>query len=477
VRYPFRVRRALLVAAILIGTGARVALIVEKPLWADEIFTLRLARTPVPALLDALRVDSGPPLHYLLSRLILLPFGSGPGSYDAAVRLLSLGASLLHFPLLLLVARRLGRPAAGLPAAALYALFPLSASYAAEGRAYALASLLVLLAFERALALRETPTAGRAVGLALAAGAAVLCHYLTVFPLAGLLALLPAAASPARVRIALGLAGGAALFLPWLPVALRQPKASMAWAHDPLFARAPLHFPVNLAWAVPAWQGLEWLLPSAALLLGAALFFAWRGPFRPVASVLMTGVLLLVAAHLLAGPFLLPERSAALFLPFVALLLAGGPAFLPLLSAGVSVVGLVFLLRDSAAPLISEETALVLEKQMKPGQKVCVAALWGPDLDYRLARAGYPNRVVFFPSDVARHPGWYQEEQVDGARLAAEAHRLVASPSRPTLFVLPRGSRTAAALLAELVPLGAHRRAANPLLELVEIPATPSPAP
>jgi len=43
--------RAALLAAIAAGVVARLFQAVEKPLWADEIFTLVLARLPVPAIL------------------------------------------------------------------------------------------------------------------------------------------------------------------------------------------------------------------------------------------------------------------------------------------------------------------------------------------------------------------------------------------------------------------------------------------
>ncbi len=470
VRDSFSVRRALLVAAILIGAGARTALLVEKPLWADEIFTLTLARTPVPALLDALHTDSGTPLHNLLSRLILLPFGAAPGGHDLAVRGLSLAASLLHLPLLVLVARRLGRPEAGLPAAALYALFPLAADFGAEGRAYALASLLALAAFERALALRETPTWGRCVALALAAGAAVLCHYLAVFPLAGLVTLLPGASPAARSRLALAGFGGALVFLPWLPIALRQPPASMAWSRAPEFAGAPARFPVNLAWGMSA-SGipLAIVLPLSILLLGVALLFAWRGPVRPVATVFIAGVLFLVGANLAVRSLLLPERPAALFLPLVALLLASAPSPVPLLSAAASLGGLLVALRAAAVPSPGETLVTLLVPEVKSGRSVCAADLWGPELAYRLARAGLPGRVVLFPSDVSRHPGWLSEQELDAGRLAAEARALVASRSHPDLYVLPRGSPSSAALRAALAPLGPRRLASGPLADVLAL--------
>ncbi|MGE5347199.1 MAG: glycosyltransferase family 39 protein [Acidithiobacillales bacterium] len=463
-------RRAVLVAAILIGAGVRTALLVEKPLWADEIFTLTLARTPTAALLDSLRTDSGPPLHYLLSRLILLPFGPDPGAYDAAVRALSLAASLLHLPLLVLVARRLGRPEAGLPAAALYALFPIAADFGAEGRAYALASLLALAALERALAVRETPTAGRCVALALAAGAAVLCHYLAVFPLTGLVTLVPGASPRARSRLALAGVGGVLVFLPWLPIALRQPPASMAWSRGTEFAGASARFPVNLAWGMSAsGTPLAIVLPLSILLLGVALLFAWRSSMRPVASVFLAGVFLLVCTHLAVRSLLLPERPAALFLPLVALLLASAPSPVPLLSAAASLWGLLVTLRAATVPSPGETLVTLLAPEVKSGRSVCAADLWGPELDYRLARAGLPGRVILFPSDVSRHRGWLSEKQLDAGRLAAEARALVASRSRPDLYVLPKGSPSSAALRAALAPLGPRPLASGPLADVLAL--------
>ncbi len=47
-----------------------------------------MARKSLPDLLAALRLDSGPPLHYLAAKLLLLPFAV-PGPADVAVRLLS----------------------------------------------------------------------------------------------------------------------------------------------------------------------------------------------------------------------------------------------------------------------------------------------------------------------------------------------------------------------------------------------------
>ncbi|MGA7992447.1 MAG: glycosyltransferase family 39 protein, partial [Thermoanaerobaculia bacterium] len=168
--------RLALAAALAAGVAARVYAAFARPLWADEIFTLTLARRSVPDILAALRLDSGPPLHYLAAHVLLFPFPSF-GAGDIVVRLFSLAASLLHLPVLILLGRRLGSSEAGLFAAGLYALFPLAVLYGIEGRGYALASLLALLAFERALVLRQRPRFGTGAALALCAAGAALTHY------------------------------------------------------------------------------------------------------------------------------------------------------------------------------------------------------------------------------------------------------------------------------------------------------------
>jgi Dolichyl-phosphate-mannose-protein mannosyltransferase len=462
--------RVLLWAAVLLGTAARVAVLVIRPLWADEIFTLTLAKKSVPEILAALRVDSGPPLHYLLAHVLLAPFGPAPGPADVLVRVLSLVASLLHLPLLAVVARRLGRPALGLPAAALFAIFPLAVAYAAEGRAYALASLFALLAFERALALRERPRVGIGAALALCAAGAVLTHYLAVFPVAAL-ALLAIDARPAAGR-ALANSGlaAAALAAPWVPVALRQPTASMAWARGSEFAGALRDFPANFAFGIEPAGALA--LPLA--ILGGALVVALllrerRGVISPVAAVLAGSLVLLALAQLAMGSLVLPGRTAVVFLPFVALLLASAPAGVPLAAGTLSAAFLARALPDLAGPSPRETLARFLETPARAGKTIAAVGYWGPELDYRLSRAGAPGRVVLFPSAVAAHPGWYREEEISATRLAAEAEAALAAPLSPTIFVLPRGSRASAALASRFGP--ARRLLASPLVDVVEIPA------
>jgi Dolichyl-phosphate-mannose-protein mannosyltransferase len=466
--------RVVLLAAILLGTAARVGALVIRPLWADEIFTLTLTKKSVPEILAALRVDSGPPLHYLLAHVLLAPFGPAPGPADVLVRVLSLVASLLHLPLLVVVARRLDRPALGLPAAALFAIFPLAVAYAAEGRAYALASLLTLVAFERALALRERPRLAVAAGLTLAASGAVLTHYLAVFPVAAL-AVLAWGARPAsrRALVASGFAA-AVLAAPWAPTALHQPRTAMAWLKSPEFGSAPVNVLVNLAFGADPQDyapGITTALriAAAALLAFVALHAVLRGP-RPLGIFVVTAGGLLLAGQVVTGALLLPVgRTAVVFLPFVALLLAAAPPFFVLAAGAVAAAALAHQIPRDAEPSVGELLTRFVEPHVREGRTVCAAGYLGPELSYRLARAGAPGHVLYFPAAVTAHPGWYDEKEIPPETFTREAEVLLASPGRPTLYVLPRGFRASRALASRLAPLKPRRLLGNPLLDVVAI--------
>ena len=463
--------RGLLVAALGAGIALRILLVWARPLWADEVFTLEVARRGPAGILAALRLDSGPPLHYLLGWLLLLP-SPAPSGWDAVVRIASLAASLAHVPLLLAVGRRLGAPEAGSRAAALWLLFPLSVWTASEGRAYALASLLVLLAFERGLAFRDEPGAGRGLAVAASTGAALLSHYLAGPALLGVAcAVLPAARRDRRLPLAGAYAAGALAFLPWLPVALSQPRASMRWLElQPETARLGAAL-ANLAFgaALPAVAGLA----GAALLAAAALRRGRRVPSGTVLLVAAGSIALLeVGTH----SAVVPERTALVLLPFAALLLAEASAPAALLSAGVSVVLLALALPAWLRTTPARQVAETLAEALRGGGDVVAAGLWGPELSYRLERAGLPGRVVLFPEEVTRHPGWYDEKDLAPGSVADEARRAVARTSDARFAVLKPGSVAGDALAEVARSRGAKRVAATPVLEVWAFPRGPGPA-
>ncbi len=451
--------RVVLAAAFVAGAAARLVLAFLRPLWADEIFTLTVARKSLPDLLAALRLDSGPPLHYLAAKLLLLPFAA-PGPADVAVRLLSVVASLLHVPLLLRIGRRRGAPRAGVVAAALFLVFPLAAASGAEGRGYALASLLLLAAFERLLALEEVPHVKSALLAGLFGGAAVLSHYLALLPVAGMLLVALVGGRARRLAfVATGLA--AALAAAWLPVALGQPRASMAWTETQPLGERALQFAANLGLGMPVEPGpARFLGPIALVLLGTA-FLGRRGRARvPAAMPLLVALALLGPLLLFSRSALLPDRTALVFLPFVTLVLAEARRLVPAVAGLAAVAVLAASLPGWLQPTSAAELAATLVPQVRAGARVVAADLWGPELDYRMEREGMPGRVTYYPSVVALHPGWYVESEKLNEGLAAEAGAVLGGARGKTFFVLSPATRAGRTLLGELIRAGGARVAA-----------------
>lgn len=457
--------RLLFVSALLAGVAVRLVLALFRPLWADEIFTLTLARRSLPDLLAALRLDSGPPLHYLVARLLLLPSGA-PGPFDVVVRLFSVGASLLHVPLLLRIGRRSGVPRAGVVAAVLFLVFPLAATSGAEGRGYALASLLALAAFERLLALEETPRARTAALAGLFGGLAVLTHYLAILPVAGTL-LVALVRGRSRRLAFLASCLAAALAAAWLPVALRQPRASMAWADAQPFGERALQVAANLVLGLPVEPMPARLLGPVAVALLMVAILGGRARARvPAAAPLLGGLVLLVPLLFFNRSALLADRTALVFLPFVALVLAEARAAVPLAAGPAAAVVLAASIPGWLQPTAAAELAVTLAPQVCAGARVVAADLWGPELEYRLAREGLAGRVTFYPSVVALHPGWYEESEISGERLESEAGTIVGAASGRTFFVLSPATRAGRVLLGELAPAGGARVAAAGVFEV-----------
>lgn len=469
----FRLRAAF-VAALAAGVAARLGLAFLRPLWADEIFTLTVARRPLGALLDALRVDSGPPLHYLAAKLLLLPLPA-PGAGDVVVRLLSVAASLLHVPLLIRIGRRRGVPGAGLAAAALFLVFPLAVASGAEGRGYALASLLALASFERLLSLRDAPGTGTAVAAGFFGGAAVLTHYLALLPVGGaLLAAVADSRSRGRALVSGGLA--AALAGTWIPVALGQPRASMAWAGAQSTGERALQSLANLGIGVPVEPALARFAGPVALLVLVAALVTRRARARvPAAAPLLLALLLLAPLVAFSESALLPDRTALVLLPFVALVLAEAAPALPAAAGACGAVVAALSLPAWVRTTPGAELAKAVAPKVRAGARVVAADLWGPELDYRLAREGLWGRVAFFPAVVAVHPGWYDEKEADAARLAAEADGVVRPHGEEVFFVLGEGTRAGAALLAALPRAGARRVADAGVFEIWLLPPSPRP--
>ena len=207
---------------VSLSFALRLLLMLERPLWFDELFTLWAARLPVARLLAALRLDSGPPGFYLLEK----PFAFLADRFANADCLLRVPA-FLAILLLFAAARTLPRGAARSCFLALLSGSALLNLYAAEARPYALLGLLCLMLF--LLSVRGEETGRRLFGVVGIAALALYTHYLAVL---AVLVLVVLTAATRRWRSCAALLAGAALFAPWVPVLLTQPAAALEWMRE-----------------------------------------------------------------------------------------------------------------------------------------------------------------------------------------------------------------------------------------------------
>ncbi|HET7710524.1 MAG TPA: hypothetical protein VFL80_01205, partial [Thermoanaerobaculia bacterium] len=195
---PAAIGRLLVIALAFLVI--RLALLLARDPFFDELFTLWMARQPFTSIVPNLLHDSGPPLYYFLARFDSI----------AALRVLSLLFATVQFAL---IYRR------SWVAGALLAVYPPAALFAVDARAYALCALLITIGV---LMLDRPYTA--AVAFALAA----YTHYYGVlfFPL-----LLLSGNPKSKIQNPKSFLLAAALFVPGFVLVSRQPREAFAWAH------------------------------------------------------------------------------------------------------------------------------------------------------------------------------------------------------------------------------------------------------
>ncbi len=399
----------------------RLAAAFARPPWHDEYFTAWAARLPFTELIAALRVDSGPPLPYLLVKFFTI-FGLGP---LPASRLIAVAAGTGAALLGALAARRAFGEEAGWWTGALLAVHPLAVAWSCEGRAYALLLLCAALGWERIEKLARTGTG--AAGLALAVALACWSHGLGM-----LLALVLAAVAltlprDVRSRAGAAVAAGLATHLPWLPVALKQPPASIAWmttAWRSLPASSRPVAPVRLLSPLGDFRsaldlpGSPWWVEAAAAALVLALVIvgcrARETAWRPLIGFLLAPAALGTLAAL-GVPAFYPGRGEAIYLlPFLMLAGAGASrsraarAAGALLVAGAAAMSVTAIAGWAARPPSGEQLlAAVLRRGMPAGGRVVIGGFWRLGIAYHLAGDAGRFTLVNVPASAAAHPGWY----------------------------------------------------------------------
>lgn len=367
-----------LAALVPVFLVVRIALLLLREPFFDELFTVWMARRPWSGIVPALLLDSGPPLYYFLARLTDV----------FALRVLSLVFACAAFGLVL-TRRSLGD--ARFPAALLLTLYPPAALFAVDARSYALCALLVAIG---TIAIHEERPLAGAAALLLAA----YTHWYGALFLPVLLFAKP------RRRAWAALAGAAVLFLPGLWLASRQPAQATGWIEgsqpfaaanalafagryaEALFAPAPLVVAAISAVALVVAVVRKWTsAPMVLVPLGLAVAFAVSGrtvyfPMR-FEAVLAVPLVLWIATSLAQWP-----RTVRLVL--LAVLCGSGAAAIA-----------IGTLDHANRPLDAYRQAV---RFLDGRERVVATGYLYLEAAHRLGN----GKVEAFPARQATHPGW-----------------------------------------------------------------------
>jgi hypothetical protein len=476
----------------LLALAPRILAAVVRPPWHDEYFTVWAAGLPWKELLAALRLDSGPPLPYLLVKLVAL-LGVPP---LVAARALAVAAGTGAVLLTGRVAQRSFGTEAGWWAAVLLALHPLAVAWSGEGRAYALLLLAAAWAWERLE--RVARGEGGSVGLGCAVALACWIHGLGMLLAAVLAVIALTLSQPARRRALAAIAAGFACYLPWLPVAAHQPPAAIAWMATFWRSLSPwdrLVAPVRLLSPLARFAGFLdlpsppiWVEVGAWVLLLVLLAAACRaaGPIRRPLIGLVLPAATLGGLATLGVPAFYPGRGEVLYLvPWVVLIGAGACRFRALRTlAAVVALGAAIVTANAIRqwadrpPSPEQRLAVALRQRLPAGGTVVIGGFWRLGLAYHLGDEISRYQLTNYPASAAAHPGWYDPAAERPA--PGELDRLldsVRSRGQPTAVVLTPGSATATDLRHLAAALGLRRDLDVPGAELLVPAPRPGGAP
>lgn len=333
---------------LALALGLRLYRLDGQSLWYDEGNSVALAQRDVATIIASAAADIHPPLYYLALSAWVRVAGVG----DAGVRLLSVLLGALTVLIVYALGRRMAGRAAGLLAAAAAAVSPFLVYYAQETRMYMLATLLATLSAYLFLRLVEHDAGGagrRALWPAyvLATAGALYSHYFaaTAILAQGLVVLwqlvravgIQRGMGDAARRLWPAIAGFmavAALYVPWLPVMVRQfgnwPAISEFYTLPELIARL---FPIfSLGFSIePAAVRGALLVFAAVVVIGA-----WPQGRRGGESTQQNGTAqLLIVLWLLAPVLAMFALSLRRPLYNPKFLLVAAPAFSLLLGNGL----------------------------------------------------------------------------------------------------------------------------------------------
>ncbi len=435
-RVPRRpLETALLVGLLALAAAFRSYDLGARALWVDEANGVLMARQGVAELVARLKLDSNPPLYYLLLSGWMSIFGDS----EAALRSLSVVCGVALVGLVFLCGRRMFSVETGMLAAVLLTFSPIQIFYSQQARMYVLLALLALLSASwlwRGIATGRRRFVGACGGATLAAlyvhncALYLLPAHAVVLLWSGALRRKPWSWLTCAACIGAG-------YAPWVPV-----------------LRAQLANPTQYGWFVPVWRELgpfgvlwktlhsfvpggtlpaymhlsgprpiAWLPPVLfAVVAGLSLVWLCRGRGGAASQRAHVGWLLTFVGVPLIGaivtsawwsPNYVPARTDQLVFPAFVLLLAVG--FTVLRPLALRYVGLAAWIGFAMIPLkqyytrqlpnSDRELAQAVSARAQGGDAVLTTSLTRASLEYYLGRSGAPVTLFSFPRDTALHLG------------------------------------------------------------------------
>lgn len=225
----------LIIGLVLVSAGLRFCMIGAKDIWLDEANTVSIASSDAGAMIAKLKLDSSPPLYYLILHYWMMLFGRS----ETAIRSLSAVFGIALVAAVYAVARRLFGREVALLSGLFMALAPIQVMYSQETRMYTLLPLFSLLAFHFFLKYLEDPRLVPLILSALFTALALDTHNFAFFLLPVQLLMLFLSRSRSRIFLHwfLSLAFLFILYIPWLPALLFQ-----------------IHNDTNYAWIALIWK-------------------------------------------------------------------------------------------------------------------------------------------------------------------------------------------------------------------------------
>ena len=425
-----------LAAIIVVAAAIRLFRLGAPSLWTDEGWSATIATMPRAAMWHIVATrETNRGLYYVFLHLWIALLGSS----EAALRLPSALASIATIPLLYAAGRRMFGMRAGLVAALLFALSPVSVFFARDATAYALEIMFATAGLLLLLRVLEGASFGKLAGWAVCEAFAVLSHSLAIAAVPA--QLLPLALLNRRDVPWVRLLTTAALLIaglaPLLWLISRNDHGQLNWIR-------PLSWPVvgeaifGIAGGMtddPSGQAVVAAYGLGILLGFAATIRAWdRSPTEAFPFALAASGVVLPFLLALGISFIKPilyYRYLIFSLPCLCLFVAGGVAAIR--TRAIAALGLAALITGSTwhswfmlerfSRYDWRQPAAYIMSHARPGDMLAVR--YGPNrmlLEYYLARAQMPRGLV-----ESVFPDWGPDLLIDGKYfLDAEAQEFMA---------------------------------------------------